>query len=161
VTLVDGNGVLHPHGFGLASHFGVVMGIPTIGVGKTFLHVDGLTKPDVKARMADAHTQGHASVDLVGNSGKVIAAEMRCSLQVYESDGIFYAAQSPEGLGSSALRGDGGEQPDVRLGWAHGVTELQRRDCPSMLSIPSAGTHSSSGHSLTTGHSRVGIAWSR
>lgn len=85
VTLVDGNGVLHPHGFGLASHFGVLMDIPTIGVGKTFLHVDGLTKPDVKALMSDAHAQHHDSVQLVGDSGKVrlyhLAVQYVCSVR--------------------------------------------------------------------------------
>ena len=39
VVVVDGNGVLHQRGFGLASHLGVEMGIPTIGVGKTLLVV--------------------------------------------------------------------------------------------------------------------------
>ncbi|KAF4045832.1 Endonuclease V [Phytophthora infestans] len=70
VTLVDGNGVLHPQGFGLASHFGVLENIPTIGVGKTFLHVDGLTKPDVKALMAKAREDGSDLVKLTGESGK-------------------------------------------------------------------------------------------
>ncbi|KAI9986216.1 hypothetical protein PInf_025135 [Phytophthora infestans] len=70
VTLVDGNGVLHPQGFGLASHFGVLENISTIGVGKTFLHVDGLTKPDVKALMAKAREDGSDLVKLTGESGK-------------------------------------------------------------------------------------------
>ena len=34
-------------GFGLASHLGVLTGIPTIGIGKTFLFVDGLNVKDV------------------------------------------------------------------------------------------------------------------
>jgi hypothetical protein len=34
--MIDGNGVLHPRGFGLASHFGVLADIPTIGVAKTY-----------------------------------------------------------------------------------------------------------------------------
>lgn len=34
VLMVDGNGLLHPRGFGLASHIGVLANLTTIGVGK-------------------------------------------------------------------------------------------------------------------------------
>ena len=44
VIMVDGNGVLHARGCGLASHLGVLAGIPTIGIGKKLYHVDGLEK---------------------------------------------------------------------------------------------------------------------
>lgn len=37
VMMMDGNGVLHPYKMGLASHVGVVLNIPTIGVAKSFL----------------------------------------------------------------------------------------------------------------------------
>lgn len=37
VLLIDGNGILHPFGFGLASHVGVSLGIPTVGVAKSLL----------------------------------------------------------------------------------------------------------------------------
>ena len=40
--MVDGNGVLHTRGFGLASHFGVLAGIPTIGIGKKLHETDGI-----------------------------------------------------------------------------------------------------------------------
>jgi len=37
VLLVDGSGILHPRHAGLASHFGVAAGVPTIGVTKKLL----------------------------------------------------------------------------------------------------------------------------
>lgn len=37
ILMVDGNGILHPFGMGIASHVGVVMDIPTIGVAKGLL----------------------------------------------------------------------------------------------------------------------------
>lgn len=46
--MVDGNGILHNRGFGCASHVGVVMDIPSIGVGKTVFAVDGITQIGVK-----------------------------------------------------------------------------------------------------------------
>jgi len=37
IIMVDGNGILHPNGVGLASHLGVETGLPTIGVAKSKL----------------------------------------------------------------------------------------------------------------------------
>ena len=42
IIMVDGNGVLHTRGFGLASHFGVLAGVPTIGIGKKLHETDGI-----------------------------------------------------------------------------------------------------------------------
>jgi deoxyinosine 3'endonuclease (endonuclease V) len=39
VVLIDGNGILHPRGFGLASHFGVLANTCTIGVAKNLHHL--------------------------------------------------------------------------------------------------------------------------
>ncbi|XP_045428254.1 endonuclease V isoform X5 [Pipistrellus kuhlii] len=44
VLLVDGNGVLHPRGFGVACHLGVLTDLPCVGVAKKLLQVDGLEK---------------------------------------------------------------------------------------------------------------------
>jgi deoxyinosine 3'endonuclease (endonuclease V) len=48
LLIVDGNGVLHPRGCGLASHVGLMTGLPSVGCAKTFLHVDGLETKGVR-----------------------------------------------------------------------------------------------------------------
>lgn len=37
ILMLDGNGILHPYRFGLASHIGVLLDIPSIGVAKSLL----------------------------------------------------------------------------------------------------------------------------
>jgi deoxyribonuclease V len=37
LVLMDGDGIAHPQRFGLAAHFGVVSGVPTIGIGNKLL----------------------------------------------------------------------------------------------------------------------------
>jgi len=37
VLIYDGNGIVHPEGFGVASQLGVILGVPTIGVAKKLL----------------------------------------------------------------------------------------------------------------------------
>ena len=37
LLMYDGNGILHPEGFGVASHAGVLFGLPTMGVAKRLL----------------------------------------------------------------------------------------------------------------------------
>ncbi|XP_016454818.1 uncharacterized protein LOC107778996 isoform X3 [Nicotiana tabacum] len=46
LLMVDGNGLLHPRGFGLACHIGVLADLPTVGVGKNAIQSSqGSLKP--------------------------------------------------------------------------------------------------------------------
>ena len=69
VILVDGNGILHVKGFGLASHLGVLVDIPCIGCSKTVFAVDGITKKKVKELAKKFLIKGGDYYPLIGDSG--------------------------------------------------------------------------------------------
>jgi deoxyribonuclease V len=48
VVMIDGQGYAHPRRFGIASHFGVLIDLPTVGCAKTVL-VGKYEEPDAKA----------------------------------------------------------------------------------------------------------------
>ena len=63
IIMVDGNGILHPRRCGLASHLGVLVDIPTIGIGKNLLHVDGLDKAQIQVWRTSQHRQPEQKED--------------------------------------------------------------------------------------------------
>ncbi len=67
IIMVDGNGVLHPEGIGLASHLGVETNIPTIGVAKSKLYGTLTEKVDQNNRISEVRENekllGHAVLE--------------------------------------------------------------------------------------------------
>ncbi|GAB2286417.1 hypothetical protein Dimus_020826 [Dionaea muscipula] len=78
ILMVDGNGLLHPRGFGLACHLGVLADLPTIGIGKNLHHVEGLTHFRVRERLE--HGSCNELVDLIGSSGHSLGMAMKSTL---------------------------------------------------------------------------------
>jgi deoxyribonuclease V len=64
ILMLDGNGTLHPVGFGIACHIGVEMGMPAIGAAKTKLCGELATEPkkvgDSKPIIFEGRKIGHA-----------------------------------------------------------------------------------------------------
>ena len=70
----------------LACHLGVLSSVPTVGVGKSLHHVDGLSKEVIRDLGATLAKRGdHA--ELVGDSGRVWGALLRTSEPAQSSSG--------------------------------------------------------------------------
>lgn len=76
VIFVDGNGYLHPRKMGLASHFGVLIDVPTIGIGKNFLTIDGLEIDEVKDKTKIDCPKKGQWLKLIGESGTCWGASL-------------------------------------------------------------------------------------
>jgi len=76
VVVYDGNGILHPEGFGIASHFGVALGIPTIGVAKKLLcgKVGGNPRSLVRPVTSNRVLLGHALCRTAGSKPVFVSA---------------------------------------------------------------------------------------
>ncbi len=80
ILMLDGNGILHPFGFGLASHIGVEFGMPAVGVAKTLLC----------GKVDEGSCRDFGAATPVMLAGKQVGAELRTSARakpVYVSPG--------------------------------------------------------------------------
>ena len=77
VLFVDGNGVLHHRGFGVACHLGVLTDVPCIGVAKKLLQVDGLENDAAHREKIRLLKAGGDSFPLMGGSGAVLGMALK------------------------------------------------------------------------------------
>nr|XP_045744263.1 endonuclease V isoform X1 [Mirounga angustirostris] len=77
VLLVDGNGVLHHRGFGVACHLGVLTDLPCVGVAKKLLQVDGLENDAQHKEKIRLLRAGGDSFPLIGGSGTVLGMVLK------------------------------------------------------------------------------------
>jgi len=76
VILFDGNGILHPRGLGLASHFGVLAGVPTIGVAKNLYQMGCVVRDSQHAERSRSLEQAGSWFLIRDETGKNLAAVM-------------------------------------------------------------------------------------
>lgn len=77
VIMVDGNGTLHPRGFGLACQLGVELGVPTMGVAKTLMTAQGVCEDESHKKKKKKLKDAGDGFDLIADSGEAIGKCVR------------------------------------------------------------------------------------
>ena len=72
LILMDGNGVWHPRRAGIASHFGVLSGIPCFGVSKNVLLADGIGREQIEQLLTEKAPGENEYFEVIGDSGDIL-----------------------------------------------------------------------------------------
>ncbi|KAM4691862.1 endonuclease V [Rhinophrynus dorsalis] len=99
VLLVDGNGILHHRGFGVACHLGILTDLPCIGVAKNLLQVDGLANNDEHKEQIRRMQSAGDFFNLTSSSGSVLGTALKSSTK--SSKPIYISVGHKIGLESS------------------------------------------------------------
>jgi len=83
VLMVDGFGILHPRGAGSASQLGYEFDLPSVGVGKTLLYLDGLNEKAIKRQCQETCRNKGDYILLKGQFGNIYGAAVRTSNESY------------------------------------------------------------------------------
>lgn len=98
VVMVDGQGIAHPRRMGIAAHLGVLLGRPTLGVGKTRLF----------GRAAEPGPEVGDHTPLLAPDGEQIGVFLRTSRRgnpVYVSPGQFITPETAGDVVMQCVRG--------------------------------------------------------
>lgn len=98
--LLDGNGILHPRKAGLACHVGVEQSLPTIGVSKSLLCIDGLCESAIREQL-DKSGGASEGMDVKGDSGFVWARAIITGNAIHKP--IYISVGHKVSLRSAAL----------------------------------------------------------
>jgi len=77
---VNGQGTLHPRGFGVACHMGVMLNISVIGVGNSLLKIHGVNKAQIENEFKRLHEKKKTAfeyIELRDNEKNIIGAAVR------------------------------------------------------------------------------------
>ncbi len=72
LAFIDGHGIAHPRGLGIAAHFGVASGLPSIGVAKKILTGSGAAPHDTRGAYTALRSDGR-------QIGWLLRSKLRCN----------------------------------------------------------------------------------
>lgn len=129
LALVDGMGIAHPRRLGVASHLGLELGVPTIGVGKSkLIGVHAELPPEQGAEVP--------LLDRDERIGAVLRSKARC-LPLYISSGHRVSLETAVGIVRSCLRGYRLPEPTRladRLASRRGSMPAKKAEAPAPFS---------------------------